>query len=364
MTAPAPKATVDWANLGLALDLSVNGHIETRYHLSTGQWTPPSFVASPDISVNGLCPGLNYGQQCYEGMKAFRHAAENKITVFRPRFHAARLARSAASVCLPEVPEALFLECVRAAVAGNAEYVPPADTEAYLYIRPVLFGASAKLALAPPEEVIFAVYVQPTRPYHGSAAIDGVVLEDFDRAAPRGMGAYKVGGNYAPVWRHAARAREMGYGITLHLDSATRTFVEEFSTSGFLGHKRQPQTATDEDGGKEKDTLVVPKTDNAIASATSDTMARVAALQGWDVEHRDVPFASLGALDEVVAVGTAAAAVPVKSLVRLSTNEKFGFPGSDGKGAKLLGLSGLVAGIQRGHAADTEGWNWEVTGFS
>ncbi|KAK8109023.1 hypothetical protein PG984_014824 [Apiospora sp. TS-2023a] len=356
MTAPAPKESVDWANLGLALDLSVNGHIEIRHHLSTGKWTEPTFVASPNISVNGLCPGLNYGQQCYEGMKAFRNAA-NKITVFRPRFHAARLARSAASVCLPEVPEELFLECVRAAVAGNAEYVPPADTEAYLYIRPVMLGSSAKLALAPPEEVILAVYVQPTRPYHGSDAIDGVVLEDFDRAAPRGMGAYKVGGNYAPVWRHAAKAREMGYGITLHLDSATRTCVEEFSTSGFLGHKKE----TPGDG---KHTLVVPKTDNAIASATSDTMTRVAALQGWTVEHRDVPFSSIGELDEVVAVGTAAAAVPVKSLVRLSTNEKFAFPGSDKAEAKLLELSRLVAGIQRGHAEDTEGWNWEVTGFS
>ncbi|KAK7990685.1 aminotransferase [Apiospora arundinis] len=355
MTAPAPNPSVDWANLGLALDLSVNGHIETKYHLSTGQWTPPSFVASPNISVNGLCPGLNYGQQCYEGMKAFRTAA-NKITVFRPRFHAARMARSAASVCLPEVPEALFLECVRAAVAGNAEYVPPADTEAYLYIRPVMFGSSAKLALAPPEEVVLAVYVQPTRPYHGSAAIDGVVLEDFDRAAPRGMGAYKVGGNYAPVWRHAAKAREMGYGITLHLDSATRTLVEEFSTSGFLGHKKQ----TDADA---KDTLVVPRTDNAIASATSDTMVRVAKLQGWVVEHRDVAFSSIGELDEVVAVGTAAAAVPVKTLVRLSTNEKFNFSGSDRKEAKLLGLSELVASIQRGHAEDAEGWNWEITGF-
>ncbi|KAK8091780.1 aminotransferase [Apiospora hydei] len=339
MSAPAPKATVDWANLGLALDLSVNGHIETRYHLSTGQWTTPSFVENPNISVNGLCPGLNYGQQCYEGMKAFRNTA-NKITVFRPRFHAARLARSAASVCLPEPPEPLFLECVRAAVAGNAEYVPPADAEAYLYIRPVLFGASAKLALAPPEEVVLAVYVQPTRPYHGSAAIDGVVLEDFDRAAPRGMGAYK-----------------MGYGITLHLDSATRTLVEEFSTSGFLGHKKKTAEAD------EKDTLVVPKTDNAIASATSDTMVRVAEMQGWTVEHRDVAFSSIGELDEVVAVGTAAAAVPVKSLVRLSTNEKFGFPGSGKKEGKLLALSSLVARIQRGQAEDVEGWNWEVTDF-
>jgi branched-chain amino acid aminotransferase len=237
-------------------------------------------VADPNIAVAGLSPGLNYGQQCYEGMKALRHAtaAGDRLAVFRPRFHAARMARSAASVCLPPPPEDLFLECVRAAVAANAAFVPPAGTAGFLYIRPVLFGASAQLALMPPEEVVLAVFVHPAGPYHGSAALDGVVLEDFDRAAPRGMGAFKVGGNYAPVWRHAAAARAKGYGITLHLDSETRSKVEEFSTSGFLGLRAD---------GAEK-VLVVPQTGNAIASATADALVRVAELEGWTIEKKEV----------------------------------------------------------------------------
>ena len=247
-------------------------------------------VSSDRISVSGLSPGLNYGQQCYEGMKALRQqsssssaaaaAGNDKIVVFRPHFHAARMGRSAASVCLPAPPEALFLECVRRAVAANAEFVPPADDSGFLYIRPVLFGASAQLALAPPEEVVLAVFVPPTRPYHGADALDALVLDDFDRAAPRGMGAFKVGGNYAPVWRHAARAREMGFGITLHLDSAERRFVEEFSTSGFLGARLEDDHATP--------VLVVPMTENAIKSATSDALVRVAELEGWAVEKTAV----------------------------------------------------------------------------
>ena len=232
--------------------------------------------------------------------------------------------------------------------------MPPADTEAYLYIRPVLFGSSARLALAPPEEVILAVYVQPARPYHGSAAVDGLVLDDFDRAAPRGMGTYKVGGNYAPVWRHAARAKELGFGITLHLDSATRSLVEEFSTSGFLGHKMGP-------GGKH--VLVVPKAEGAIASATSDSMVRLAEMQGWVVERGAVPLASIGGLDEVVAVGTAAAAVPVRSITRLSTEEKYEFPKSDSESAHIMALARLMMQIQRGKAPDVDGWRWEVTGY-
>lgn len=352
MSAPAAKKDIDWSTLGLSYDLQVNGHIETRFHLSTGQWTAPKLVADPNISVSGLSPGLNYGQQCYEGLKAFR-AEGDRITVFRPRFHAARMARSAGSVSLPAPSEALFLECLRLAVAHNAEFVPPAGEEAYLYIRPVLFGASTRLALAPPEEVVLAVYVQPTKPYHGSAAIDGVVLEDFDRAAPRGMGGYKVGGNYAPVWRHAAKAREMGYGITLHLDSATRSLIEEFSTSGFLGHKRR----------NGRHVLVVPQTENAIASTTSDSMVRLAEREGWIVEKGEVPFSSISNLDEVVAVGTAAAAVPVRSIARLSTNEIYSFSRSESGDGKLVELSKLMASIQRGNSADTEDWCWEVTGY-
>lgn len=362
----------DWSKLGFGFDLKVAGHIEIRHHLSTGKWTTPTIVVDPNITISGLSPGLNYGQQCYEGLKAFRTPSSsssspnntnnknNAITIFRPTFHHARLARSAASVSLPCPPEALFLETLRLAVASNAAFVPPADNaqEAYLYIRPVLFGASARLTLGPPEEVILAVYVQPGRPYHGSAALDGLVLEGFDRAAPRGMGGYKVGGNYAPVWRHAAEAQRLGYGITLHVDCVTRELVEEFSTSGFLGHRVDLV-----DGEEKRHVLVVPQTESAIASATSDSIARIAEREGWVVERVAVPLAALAGLDEVVAVGTAAAAVPIRSITRLSTGEKYVFANSAREDGTIVGLAKLMTGIQRGVLEDTEGWCWEVKGY-
>ncbi len=275
--------SVDWSSQGLSLPVKAHGHIEVRHRLSTGQWTAPALEADDTISVSGLSPGLNYGQQCYEGLKAVRQSGPaggpDRIVVFRPTYHAARMGLSAASVCLPAPPEELFLECVRRAVAANAHLAPPADSDGFLYIRPVLFGASAQLALTPPDETVFAVFVQPASPYHGAAAVDALVLEDFDRAAPHGMGAFKVGGNYAPVWRHAARAKAMGYGLTLHLDSATRTKVEEFSTSGFLG------LSMEADG---RLVLVVPETQNAIRSATGDTLIRLAELEGWTVQRKEV----------------------------------------------------------------------------
>ena len=268
----------DWKNVDLSLKIPVKGHIEARHNASTGTWSAPVLETNPNISVSGMSPALNYGQQCFEGLKAYRQASGD-IVIFRPEAHAARIAKSAVSVCLPPPPKDLFVECVRAAVAANAELVPPSSSNGALYIRPVLFGSSAQLALAPPEESILAIYVYPLLPYHGSAATDALVLEDFDRTAPFGTGPFKVGGNYAPVWKHAAAAKEKGYGITLHVDSATRTKIDEFSTSGFLGFKS--------DGGSEK-TLIVPLAENAVQSVTSASLTRIAELQGWTVQRDEV----------------------------------------------------------------------------
>ncbi|KAH8695208.1 branched-chain-amino-acid aminotransferase [Talaromyces proteolyticus] len=336
--------------------IPVNDHVEVRFRQSTQSWSSPILVKGNDISISGISPGLNYGQQCYEGLKALRQApstpdGEESIAIFRPTFHATRMAGSAAAVCLPQVPEELFLESVRLAVASNAEYVPPVESSGFLYIRPVLFGASDGLPLKPCEETVFAVYCHPARAYHGVHGIKGVVCEEFDRAAPRGMGRFKVGGNYAPVWRHAAKAMKMGFHITLHLDSETHSLVEEFATSGFIGHKLI-------DG---QDVLVIPKSENAIESATSTSLKIIAEREGWRVDQSPLPFSSLGDLDEVIAVGTAAAAVPIATIDQLSTNKQYTFKAtSEGK---LVGLARIMLDIQQGRRQDVDDWMFEVTGF-
>ncbi|KAL6859822.1 putative secondary metabolism biosynthetic enzyme [Amphichorda felina] len=354
MFPPPPASDIDWKNVDLSLKIPVKGHVEARHNASTGTWSAPILETNPNISVSGISPALNYGQQCFEGLKAYRQASGD-IVIFRPEVHAARIAKSAVSVCLPPPPKDLFVECVRAAVAANAELVPPSSSNGALYIRPVLFGSSAQLALAPPEESILAVYVYPLLPYHGSAATDALVLEDFDRTAPFGTGPFKVGGNYAPVWKHAAAAKEKGYGITLHVDSATRTKIDEFSTSGFLGFKS--------DGSSEK-TLIVPLAENAVQSVTSASLTRIAELQGWTIQRDEVPLDTLPSIQEVVAVGTVAVVVPIRSISRLSTSEKFTFPGTSDPEkieSQLLGLARTLSEIVRGDREDIEGWCWKVT---
>jgi branched-chain amino acid aminotransferase len=256
----------------------VNGHIESHYSQKTGKWTDPVFVTDPFIRLHGMSPALNYGQQAYEGLKAFRTPGDKSITIFRPDRNAKRMQHSAEFISIPPVPEQLFLDSVKAAVALNAEFVPPHETGAALYIRPQIYGSSAQLGLSPPEEYTFAVYVVPTGVYHGSHPVKALILDDFDRAAPNGTGSAKVGGNYAPVLRWSEKARQEGYGITLHLDSKAHEEVDEFSTSGFIGAIVEGDSVT----------IVVPDSTNAIKSVTSESIQEIGRSWGWKVEQRSV----------------------------------------------------------------------------
>lgn len=249
--------------------------------MSTGEWDAPRFVEDPYIRVHGLSPALNYGQQAYEGVKALREPS-GEINIFRPSAHAARLVHSSSYVSIPPVSESHFITCCKLAVARNAELVPPHESSGLLYIRPLVFGSSGHLSLTASPEYTFAVYVQCATAYHGVKPLDGLVLEDFDRAAPNGTGSAKVGGNYAPVIRWSDAARKEGYGITLHLDAKTQSNIEEFSTSGFIGVKK---TQVD---GEEKTTIVVPDSGNIVPSITSDSCCQIAEFLGWKVEKRVV----------------------------------------------------------------------------
>jgi branched-chain amino acid aminotransferase len=257
----------------------VAGHVESHYSKTSGKWTPPVFVEDPYLRIHGMAPGLNYGQQCYEGMKAFR-APNNTISIFRPNKNAERMQHSASFISIPEVPTEHFLACCSLAVGMNAAYVPPHETGAAMYVRPLLFGSSAQLGLNPPEEYTFVVYVIPTGVYHGINPVDALILEHFDRAAPEGTGSAKVGGNYAPVLRWSEKAHHDGYGITLHLDSKTRSVIDEFSTSAFIGVKK--------DGDKIK--LVASNSKNVIQSVTGDSILRIAESFGWETESREVSY--------------------------------------------------------------------------
>ncbi|EAS27308.3 branched-chain amino acid aminotransferase [Coccidioides immitis RS] len=352
---PPPVSSIDWNNIGFKV-WEVNGHVESRFsHSSSPQWSPPQFVASPYLPIHGMAPGLNYGQQAYEGMKAFRHAPteshpNGRITIFRPHRNAERMQHSARFISIPPVPESHFLECVKLAVSANAGFVPPHSTGAAMYIRPLIFGSSAQLGLSPPDEYTFVVFVMPTGVYHGVHAVNALILEDFDRSAPDGTGSAKVGGNYAPVLRHSEKARADGYGITLHLDSKTRSEIDEFSTSAFIGVLKDASGHV---------TLVIPDSKNAIDSVTASSIMAIGSnMFGYKVEKRRVPYDELKEFSEVMAAGTAAALVPIKSITMKSRNDVFNYEAGEGDsgGEVYKKLIHALKGIQRGEIHDKMGW--------
>ncbi|KAF2015722.1 branched-chain amino acid aminotransferase II [Aaosphaeria arxii CBS 175.79] len=346
---PPPVNTIDWNNVGFKIR-EVAGHVESTYSKQTGKWTAPTFVEDPFLRIHGMAPGLNYGQQCYEGMKAFR-APDGNINIFRPNKNAERMQHSASFISIPEVPTEHFLECCKLAVGMNAAYVPPHETGAAMYIRPLLFGSSAQLGLNPPEEYTFVVYVIPTGVYHGTHPVDALILEDFDRAAPEGTGSAKVGGNYAPVLRWSEKAHKDGYGITLHLDSKTRSVIDEFSTSAFIGVKK--------DGGKVK--LVASNSKNVIQSVTADSILRIGESLGWETESREIPYTELSSFSEVLAAGTAAALVPIRSITYTSKNEKFAYKeAAEEPGPACVKLLSTLKGLQQGKIQDSFGWLFNV----
>ncbi|KAH6608515.1 branched-chain-amino-acid aminotransferase [Trichoderma cornu-damae] len=367
---PPPVNTINWSNVGFRVH-EVNGHIESTYSAKTGKWTPLKFVADPYIRIHGMAPALNYGQQAYEGLKAFRMPGGGGIAVFRPDRNAARLQHSAEVTCMPPVPVDVFLRAVKAAVALNAGYVPPHETGAAMYIRPQMYGSSAQLGLSAPEEYTFCVFVMPTGVYHGVHPVRALILDEFDRAAPNGTGHAKVGGNYAPVLRWSDKARTEGYGITLHLDSTRHEDIDEFSTSGFIGVK------TGGDNDDDDVTLVVPDSKCVIDSVTSDSILAIARSYGWKVEKRTIKYAELASFSEVFAAGTAAALVPVRSITRRGTSGLAAGPNvastaeaetvtyipdsQEDAGPVCLKLLAELQGIQLGKRDDKFGWRFAVT---
>ncbi|KAH6895966.1 aminotransferase [Thelonectria olida] len=351
---PPPVNTIDWSNVGFKIR-EVNGHIESTFSKTTGKWSPLQFVADPFMRIHGMAPALNYGQQAYEGLKAFRTPGDAGITIFRPDRNAVRMQHSARVVSMPPVPKDMFLDACRAAVALNAEFVPPHDTGAALYIRPQIYGSSAQLGLSPPEEYTFCVFVIPTGVYHGSHPVKALILEDFDRAAPNGTGNAKVGGNYAPVLRWSDKAREEGYGITLHLDSARHEEVDEFSTSGFIGAIENGDDVT----------LVVPDSKCVIDSVTSDSIQEIARSFGWKVEKRVIKYNELIDFSEVMAAGTAAALVPIRSITRNAgdvENTTQYLPASQEEAGPICTkLLTTLKSIQLGKVDDQFNWRFAIS---
>ena len=335
------KIELDWANLGFAYRDTA---CHAEYVFRDGKWDEGKLVESPYLPVHIAATGLHYGQECFEGIKAFRRK-DGRCSIFRVWENAKRMAATAERLCIAPVPEEKFVEACKRVVAANADYIPPYGTGGSLYIRPLLIGTGAQIGVAPAKEYTFLVLVTPVGAYYkgGLQPVKAIVLDDYDRAAPLGTGHIKCGGNYGGSLYAHEMAKHMGYPVELYLDAKTHTFIDEFATSNFL--------AITKDGK-----YVTPDSTTVLPSVTNMTLMQLAKDFGMSVERRPIDFEKeIDDFAEVAACGTAVVVTPVNSITRAGKEHRTG--PETGCGPVLEKLYHAVQAIQYGEAEDVHGWN-------
>ena len=197
---------LDWGSLPF-------GYIKTdfnvRYVFKDGKWSKSEVSSSEYIDIHIAATGLHYGQEAFEGLKAYM-GKDGKIRLFRWEENAKRMLTSADGIKMAAVPVEMFREAIFKVIQLNRKFVPPYGSGATLYIRPLLFGSGAEVGVKPASEYTFLVFVTPVGPYFkdGVKPVNMLICRDVDRAAPLGTGIYKVGGNYAASMRAIIAARD------------------------------------------------------------------------------------------------------------------------------------------------------------
>lgn len=335
---------LDWKNLSFQY-LPTNGFVQVDF--AGGAWGEPVVKTEPVISLHIAASCLHYGQECFEGLKAFT-TRDGRIVMFRPEENARRMAFSAGRICMEAPSEALFLHACRLAVQANLEFVPPYGTGASLYVRPLLIGTEATIGVKAASTYTFIVLVTPVGPYYkqGFSPVEAIVIEGYDRAAPYGTGQAKVGGNYAASLKPQQLAKQQGYPVEMFTDPRENRYVDEFGTSNFIGI-----TATGE--------YKTPSSSSILGSITNKSLQTLAEDMGLTVVREPILIDALDQFMEVGACGTAAVITPVHAVHYRDRVFRFGQP--DVAGPTLTRLFRELQGIQYGEIEDRHHWLTEVS---
>ncbi len=331
---------IDWGNLSF-------GYMKTdcnlRSYFKDGKWSEPQVSTSEMIDLHMAATCLHYGQESFEGLKAFT-GKDGKIRIFRMRENALRMQLSCHGIMMEELPIELFEKCVVEAVKRNSRFVPPYGSGASLYIRPLLIGTSAQVGVKPANEYMFLVFVTPVGPYFkaGFKATPVGIFREYDRAAPLGTGTYKIGGNYAASLLAGHKAHEMGYSSVLYLDAKEKKYVDECGPANFFGIKNN--------------TYITPESTSILQSITNKSLMQLAEDMGMKVEQRQVPLEELETFEEAGMCGTAAVISPIQRVDDVNEKKSYVFS-KDGKAGEIsTKLYNKLKAIQCGDEPDVYGW--------
>ncbi len=330
----------DWKNLPFSY---IKTDYNVRCYYRDGKWGEIEISSSEYINMHMAATCLHYGQEAFEGMKAFR-GRDGKIRIFRWKNNAKRMHETSLGIKLAVVPEELFRKSIFTAIKLNERFVPPYGHGASLYIRPLLLGTGAEVGVKPSKEYLFIVFVTPVGPYFksGFSPVDIMICREYDRAAPLGTGAYKVGGNYAASLSSLDLAHEKGYATSLYLDAKEKKYIDEAGPANFFGIKNN--------------TYITPDSKSILPSITNMSLIDMCKDMGMKVERRPIPLDELSTFEEVGACGTAAVITPIRKIVDPVQNIFYNYC-KDGKpGPISTKLFNWLTSIQTGEAEDKFGW--------
>lgn len=315
-----------------------------------GAWEEPRLTGLDPMTLWPHTQALHYGQAMFEGMKAYRNLGDcvpgATALLFRPYEHARRFTRTALRLGMPPLPEDVFVRTLEHLVSAVDTLVPGRQGQS-LYLRPVMFGASADLSVVPSTEFCFAVLATPSDAFF-TAPISAWVERRFSRAGPGGTGNVKAAGNYAASFAAASVLRERGFQQLLFLDAVTRTQLEEFTAMNVFVRRG--------------DTLVTPPlSDTILAGITRDSLLQLAGPLGLSVREEPVPLDELvdairaGEDVELFGSGTGVVVAPVE-LLGDEAGLRLRLPGMDVATRLRRHMLDLQHGVLRG----PDGWQWPV----
>ena len=309
-----------------------------------GVWEEPYATRDKHISLHVAATGLQYGQECFEGLKAFR-GADDKVRIFRMEENAKRMQRSAEGLLMTPVPTDIFCKAVVLALQKNIDFLPPYETGATLYFRPVLVATTPEISVGPGKDCEFIVIPTPIGPYfpNGFKGTPFIVNRTIDRAAPQGTGQWKVGGNYAASFRASEVAHAMGYEC-MFTDAKTHKYIDECTASNFIGIKSRISEME----------YLTPRSSAILPSITNDSLMVLAKEMGMKVTRRRIRIEELAEMTEAAACGTACVISPITKVLDPDNDITYSF--GDKPGPVLTKLYHALQDIQYGRVEDTHGW--------
>ncbi|OCX51165.1 branched chain amino acid aminotransferase [Mucilaginibacter sp. PPCGB 2223] len=312
-----------------------------------GEWKNFQIVPYGEIGLSPAISALHYGQSFFEGLKAYKHV-DGKVSVFRPYMNAARFNKSAERLCMPELPEDIFVQSIAALVDLDKDWIPAKPNHS-LYIRPFMFAIDPYLGVAPSKTYKYMVICGPTGPYF-SKPLRVKIETHYSRAVEGGFGYAKAAGNYGGAMLPLKKAVEEGYDQLIWTDGKEHAYMEELGAANVMFLL----------DGK----LITPSTrDTILKGVTRDTVLTLAREWGYTVEERRVSIAEVlegaknGKLTDAFGAGTAATIAPIGEIEHGGNLYTLPDPSQREFSKKVLKT---LDEIRYGVTADPYGWNYMV----